>query len=568
MISKEPKNLSPMTRSWWQRGLNHLTCWGSFLIATATISAAIAAEKISFFYGPVSRALRIDSLEEFATDGTVNANLQDFFNIIKPDEEAKAKFQKTLVTLLEVDPLLISRLLNTDEGDRLLRGLGTVIELEGGINGKPALRGSMVKSALSPEGLSLINFFRNLPTNMQIDISDSLRQAKQGDFLVKATENLIEATETLAVEETKDNSPIDFNQLPNPGKPGSVPFTRERWNLVDISRERSFYVDVFRPQVQKSEKIPVVILSHGLMDRPESFHPAGELLASHGFLVVMPQHPGSDTQQKEALIQGTSLQLSRLNEFIDRPLDISYTLDELERRNQREFAGQLELTKVLAIGHSYGGYTALAVAGATIDWENLNKDCSSEAGGFNQALLLQCRALKLEQSLPNFKDERISAVFVANPVNASIFSSQGLAAVKVPVFVMAGSYDLATPFVFEQARSFPWLVNAPESYLLLQDGQVHGRVSRLDGGSFFVMNSILELSLPKDNVRAYYNIPFAVAFAQVYIGGNEDYRPYLLPAYAEYLSEGQEFKAFLITGKSASGLQERFEKEAEGFRKI
>ncbi len=30
----------------------------------------------------------------------------------------------------------------------------------------------------------------------------------------------------------------------------------------------------------------------------------GELLASHGFLVVMPQHPGSDTEYKKDLVEG------------------------------------------------------------------------------------------------------------------------------------------------------------------------------------------------------------------------------------------------------------------------
>ena len=38
--------------------------------------------------------------------------------------------------------------------------------------------------------------------------------------------------------------------------------------------------------------------------------------------------------------------------------------------------------------------------------------------------------------------------------------------------------------------------------------------------------------------------------------GNEDYRPYLQSAYADYLSQGQEFKNFLITNASTKGLEE------------
>jgi hypothetical protein len=41
----------------------------------------------------------------------------------------------------------------------------------------------------------------------------------------------------------------------------------------------------------------------------------------------------------------------------------------------------------------------------------------------------------------------------------------------------------------------------------------------------------------------------------VYLLDNEDYRPYLQSAYADYLSQGQEFKNFLITNASIEGLE-------------
>ncbi|MDJ0843152.1 MAG: hypothetical protein QNJ08_02840 [Crocosphaera sp.] len=46
------------------------------------------------------------------------------------------------------------------------------------------------------------------------------------------------------------------------------------------------------------------MFSHGLGERPETYQKMGELLASHGFLVVMPQHPGSDTEYKKDLVEG------------------------------------------------------------------------------------------------------------------------------------------------------------------------------------------------------------------------------------------------------------------------
>lgn len=44
-------------------------------------------------------------------------------------------------------------------------------------------------------------------------------------------------------------------------------------------------------------------------------------------------------------------------------------IDELERRNPSQFEGRLDLQNVGVPGHSFGGYGALAVAGAVIDFQ-------------------------------------------------------------------------------------------------------------------------------------------------------------------------------------------------------
>ncbi|EAZ90275.1 hypothetical protein CY0110_04101 [Crocosphaera chwakensis CCY0110] len=551
-----------------QKKLKTLLFISSLLLGTTLTFKVTAAEEITFYYGSFAQTVDVESLKIFAENGTVNPDLRTIFNIVKPNEVVKNKFQQALVTPIDINASLLSRLLNTDEGDRILSELSTLIEMQGGTSGKSVLRGSMIQAAASDDGFTILNFLQTLPRNMQINVRETLRWAQQASFLVKATENLVKTTENLALK-VSDSQPItDFSQLANLGETGSVSFVRDRWNLTDNERKRRFYVEVYRPQLSASEEIPVIVFSHGLGERPETYQKMGELLASHGFLVVMPQHPGSDTEYKKDLAEGFTRNIFSLNEFINRPLDLSYTLDELEKRNETEFDGQLNLEKVGAFGHSFGGYTALAVAGATLDLQHLQKDCDSSASRFNQAILLQCRALKLQQPIPKLKDERISAVLVYNPVNASIFGPEGLANVKVPVFVGAGTYDLTTPFVFEQVRSFPWLVNAPESYLLIQQGDSHVPLAKLGAGSYFTATSLLKLTLPHDQLRHYYAAPSIVAFAQVYLADQENYRVYLHPSYITYLSEQEEFKAFLITEESAPSLVESFQQQVEGFRNL
>lgn len=552
----------------WQKKLKILLSVSSLLVGFNLTLKATAAEEITFYYGSLAQTVDVESLEIFAENGTVNPDLRTIFNIVKPDEVVKSKFQKALITPININATLLSRLLNTDEGDRILTEFGTLIEMQGGTNGKSVLRGSMIQAAASDEGFTILNFLQTLPTNMQINVRETLRWAQQASFLVKATENLVKTTETLSLEPSNPQKATDFSQLPNPGEPGTISFRRDRWNLTDKERNRRFYVEVYRPQLPTSQAIPVIVFSHGLGEKPENYQKMAKLLASQGFLVAMPQHPGSDTQYKKDLAEGFTRDIFSLNEFIDRPLDLSYTLDELEKRNATEFEGRLNLKKVGAFGHSFGGYTALAVAGATLDFEHLQKDCDSTASRFNQAILLQCRGLKLPQPIPKLKDERIGAVLVYNPVNASLFGPNGLAQVNIPVFVGAGTYDLTTPFVFEQVRSFPWLVNAPESYLLIQQGDSHVPLAKLGAGSHFTATSLLKLTLPHEQLRAYYAAPSVVAFAQVYLADQENYRVYLHPSYAAYLSEEQDFKAFLIREKSAPNLLESFQQQVEGFRNL
>ena len=113
---------------------------------------------------------------------------------------------------------------------------------------------------------------------------------------------------------------------------GTYGIKQQTWNLTDGSRDRSFYVNVYQPEQWRPGKTPVVIISHGLGSRPEDFTDKAKHLASHGFFVVLPQHPGSDTQYSKEFQTGFHRDISSLNEFRDHPLNISFTLDIMEKR--------------------------------------------------------------------------------------------------------------------------------------------------------------------------------------------------------------------------------------------
>ncbi|MEA5512219.1 alpha/beta hydrolase [Crocosphaera sp. UHCC 0190] len=549
--------MTPLPSFGWFRPLKS----GIFgLIASLTLALpSYAAEKISFVFDSLILSIPVSDLETYAKDGELSQQLTRYFSLAGATEEDKAAFRQALLTPAPVKPLRFSRILNTEEGERLLKYFGKVINVQGGSNGKFLIRGALVEAALDKEGLTLINFLKKLSTNVQIDLKQALNLGQQVEIVVNATYLFTEEVDRLAQIEAEKTEKVNFSQLSDPRQPGPFEVKKQTWNLTDEKRNRQFYVDVYQPQILQSEKVPVVVISHGLSSRPEDFSKWGQHLASYGYVVALPQHPGSDIKQTEDFLEGFSRQIFLRNEFIDRPLDLSYTIDELERRNQSSFAGRLNLKEVGVLGHSFGGYTVLSVAGATIDFDRLEEVCNLEIGDLNTALLLQCRALKLERKDYNFKDPRVKAVFVVNPVNSGLFGSKSLRKIDIPVFISAGSYDPATPFIFEQVVSYPRL-KVTDKYLQLQEGQAHVDFSQLDAGLTDMLETTTDLTLPSPQLLDSYTNSMILSFFEVYINNNPEYTPYLSSAYANYLSEGQEFKTYLITEKSSESLTTSIEK--------
>ena len=85
-------------------------------------------------------------------------------------------------------------------------------------------------------------------------------------------------------------------------------------------------------------------------------------------------------------------------EYVDRPLDISFTLDELERLTAvgGAYQGRLDLNRVGMIGHSLGGYTTLAIAGAPINYSSVTASLRDRAPVFGSI----CRFISSVGRLP------------------------------------------------------------------------------------------------------------------------------------------------------------------------
>ncbi len=511
-----------------------------------------AAETLSFSYGPLIRSLKVSSLETFAEDGTVAEDLAFFLTLVKPEEYPLLR--KALTEKADIDPLIVSRFFNSNIGEDILERLGKAITLLRGGNGKSILRAALVNASFSKDGVSLLSVLEQLPANVQIHGEKVLATERATKRVIAATERLDSVMGQLTAEEAKGDLPADFSAMADLRKPGTLAVRQEVWNLTDSTRNRSFYVDIYSPRNPPAAKLPVIVFSHGLASRPEDYSDAIRQLASHGYVVAAPQHPGSDAIWLKEMLRGLHKDIFDINEFSNRPKDISFVIDELERRNAGRFNGKLDLTRVALAGHSFGGYTVLALAGATVDLAYLKEECKRPFGGLNVSILLQCQALKLPpEQLTNLQDSRAAAVFAANPVNRSLFGRKGLGNIKVPVVMASGSYDPATPPALEQAASFTWLT-VPDKYWLIVQGQAHVNFSKVDPGIKNAIESVSDITLPSQGLIGNYIKAMALPFFEVYLRKNNTYKPYLRSSYAEYLSKDERFKLFMISERSVPDL--------------
>lgn len=547
--------------------LSHLAALalGAFSLALSATPTA-AAERIVFTLGPLSRSIQVQTLADFAATGTVNRELELYFDFADVNETQQAAFRNALRESVDIDPTLLSRFFYSRIGEAILSEfLGDLIRTPSGINGEYALRSAIVLAAQEPEGLSVLNFLQELPTDVRVDVLAVLELSNAVGTIVEGTQFAVDTLDTLASAEAENDEAIAYSALPDLTQPGPFAVETQRWQLEDQTRSfppgepsRSLYVDVYQPQTWPRGKTSVVIFSHGLASNPESFRDQAKHLASYGFFIAAPQHPGSDLEQAERFRRGLSNQIFYLNEFIDRPLDIRYMIDELERRNEAEYDGRLDLNRVGVWGHSFGGYTALAIAGAEIQFDHLRAVCSNQFNYLNISLLLQCQALRLPRQDYDVRDERVTAVMVNNPVNSSVFGPSGLDQIQIPVSIMAGSYDPATPAVFEQFNTFPWFTT-PNKYLGLIEGQAHVDFSELDAGITETINSVEWLTLPNPALVDNYSNAFGLAFFNVYIAQAEEFRPFLQSSYAAFLSQNRRFKLYLISSESEDELDDALE---------
>jgi predicted dienelactone hydrolase len=245
--------------------------------------------------------------------------------------------------------------------------------------------------------------------------------------------------------------------------PYSIRTIDEDWQ--DHARTRSIPVRIFVPSLNAApeakpeskapgatEKFPVIVFSHGLGGSRIAYAYFARHLASYGYIVILPSHPGSDTGAAMAWLRthgdaparpGAGLGLrqrgreqgepgaederpggwlmSSINDpknLRERPRDISFVLDQIP--GHATLGPIADMGRIGVAGHSFGAYTAMAVGGMRVD-------LPEDYGGARQS----------------FRDKRVRAVLPMSPEGSGSMGILGDAwdRFDVPVLFLTGTRD-------------------------------------------------------------------------------------------------------------------------------
>jgi predicted dienelactone hydrolase len=475
-----------------KKGLMRSLVWGclsgfGFSVSLLSPPAAIAAEKVYASYGFIELTILVKDLENYAKFGRLSPALQAYAKYLKPDQ--LHNLREALKKRIELSSQVVSQFLYTPTGEKLLERGSSIVKARSKGSSVQALRSAIILSANDPEGMTVLKMLQNYPDNgIQLDVAQGIEVFQGIRTLVQQTNTAISLVNQQAETAARSVRPAQGQDLAAMSKAGTYGWDVTPLSLVDNRPERlafsgkvrEYSADIYLPKPVNAQPVnvqplPLIIISHGLGSGRKSFKYFAEHLASHGYAVAVPEHPGSSNRQLEALVEGRASDVSSPTEFLDRPMDVSYLLDELTRlnRNDERFKERLNLRQVGMMGQSFGGNTALELVGAKFDFQRLKEGCGSKLSqSLNLSLLLQCQVEQLPQKHYALQDPRIKAAIAVNPIGGTVFGPQGFKAINKPLMIISGSSDAIAPPLAEQIEPFTWLP-ALEKRLILVNGATH-----------------------------------------------------------------------------------------------
>jgi predicted dienelactone hydrolase len=539
----------------------HLKCsTGLGILLSLWATPTLAADQVVLTFNDVQVNIPVTELATFAQTGQMSGNLTAYAQLAPKDY--LTDFRRLLQENFQLSPTTISQFSKGQTGQIVFQALGQFLRTPDNQNGQTALVTAFTSAAANPKGFTIVDVIRAFPgSSIQIDgqlsfkavtaINQSLRDR---GLIVKKIQQLATASPATPV-----------SSLPNLTQPGPSQWSKQTLNLDarTLGFTEPVAVDYYLPQ-GLTTPAPVVVIAYGFASNRSTFAYVAEHLASYGFVVVVPSFAGTNTRWvSEFLGAKGPADVNIATSLLRRPRTITLLLDDLQQKVQSNPAfKQVNPQQVGILGQSLGGYTALASAGAPINFPEIQQQCSNVEQfifSFNLSLVFECQLYgtpKITNSLPirngNLADPRVKAVIAINPLASAIFGQQGMSQIKVPTMLISGSDDIVTPSVPEQIYPFTWLTT-PNKYLFLLQGGTH--FSFLDDDAQSGLPVPPDLIGPDPKLAHPSLKAVSTAFFRSYLLNQQQSLSYLNQSYVQTLVP-QPFSVSLIKSLTSNQLQQ------------
>lgn len=520
-------------RDWTNRRVKYLAVLlAAMMMQGLLVLPGVSSDRLFISLGPVEYAIAVADLEIFARTGELRNELRSLNQFLSTEQLNQLRTGLTMSA--DIDVLTVSQFFYSAQGEATLELLGELVQTAGRQNGAQAIRAALILAAADGEGqFNALNILNHFPTEgARVDLLRVLTVARAA--LTELNETQVAVTQiqqqAAATLTSADGVTAAAAALADPGPNRSQ---------VRSLNQLTLPTDLYLPDGQNA---PLVVISHGLGGDRATFADLAQHLASYGFAVAVVEHPGSSAAQLEALLTGRTQDVIAPAEMVRRATAIQTLLDELEiAAADPAISDRVNLQQVGVLGQSLGGYTTLALAGATIQSSALAAGCPLQAATvspLNVSVLLQCSVLDLPEPLPPLADPRVQAVIAINPFASVVFGSAGMADIAVPTMVVAGSADTVTPALAEQIQPFSWLTVAERYLLLMENGThfstIHEPIASADTTSVSLPPGLIG---PAPDTAKRYIRAISVAFFKSYLMQEDAYRQYLTQAAVQTLSD-------------------------------
>ena len=428
-----------------------------------------AAERFEIHFEDMSFPISIDELNQWTKDNNSSndSELANWLNLLG------LKSRKGLVKFFQTpfikDKEMALQLLRSWFGRKMLEEVSDLIRVD---QDKSAIKVANTLELLlnSKEKVTLLDLVISLPGEViHLDLDAIVKVANSWRNELQQQQKLLLDLAKLSIQSSKKLEQKDLSEELQES-------IYEVFSLSVKHRQEPLNIEIWNPSTRDQIRSSWIVFMPGLGGDKSHFRWLARSLSHHGWPVVVLDHPGSDSDSLQALLDGR-LPAPGLEVIPDRLSDIREVL--LAREN-----GTINVpgSNLVLMGHSLGALTAFLSSGA-VPQSGLEESCKNAIADFsltNLSEILQCQLVDF--NLP--KQEKIKdlkAIVGINSFGSLLWPKNSSMQINVPVLLTGGTFDLITPAISEQLGLLLSTEKNSLSRILLIEGASHFSPIRVKG---------------------------------------------------------------------------------------